>query len=76
MLVKITNRTCSSIRFNLDIHQYLQTILEYFGKDTTKAKVKRKISEAPLIRKHRPSLNIHENAVPLELFNCLCTISC
>ena len=32
-------------------------------------KVKRKISEALLIRKHRPSLNIHENLVPLELFN-------
>ena len=32
-------------------------------------KVKRKISEALLIRKHRPSLNIHENSVPLELFN-------
>ena len=33
------------------------------------SKVKRKISEALLIRKHRPSLNIHENSVPLELFN-------
>ena len=32
-------------------------------------KVKRKISEALLIRKHQPSLNIHENSVPLELFN-------
>ena len=32
-------------------------------------KVKRKISEALLIRKHRPSLNIHENLLPLLLFN-------
>ena len=32
-------------------------------------KVKRKISEALLIRKRRPSLNIHENLVPSELFN-------
>ena len=32
-------------------------------------KVKRKMSESLLIRKHRPSLNIHENSVPLELFN-------
>ena len=40
-------------------------------------KVKRKISEALLIKKHRPSLNIHENSVPLELFNwCPCTIGC
>ena len=27
-------------------------------------KVKRKISEALLIMKHRPSVNIHENLVP------------
>ena len=33
------------------------------------SKVKKKISEALLIRKHQPSLNIHENSVPLELFN-------
>ena len=33
------------------------------------SKVKRKISEALVIRKHRPLLNIHENLVPLELFN-------
>ena len=50
-------------------------------------KVKRKISEALLIRKHRTSLNIHENSValsvelfgrnPLELFNwCPRTIIC
>ena len=32
-------------------------------------KVKRKTSEALLIRKHRPLLNIHEKLVPLELFN-------
>ena len=32
-------------------------------------KVKRKISEALLIRKHRPSLNIRENSVSLKLFN-------
>ena len=32
-------------------------------------KVKRKISEALLIRKHRPSLNIRKDSVPLELFN-------
>ena len=32
-------------------------------------KVKRKISEALLIRKYRPSLNIHENLLPLLLFN-------
>ena len=32
-------------------------------------KVKRKISEALLMRKHQPSLNIHENSVLLELFN-------
>ena len=32
-------------------------------------KVKRKVSEALLIRKHRPSLKIHENSVHLELFN-------
>ena len=32
-------------------------------------KVKRKISEVLLIRKLRPWLNIHENLVPLELFN-------
>ena len=32
-------------------------------------KVKRKISEALLIRRHRPSLNIHENLLPLLLFN-------
>ena len=31
-------------------------------------KVKRKISGSLLIRKHQPSLNIHENSVPLELF--------
>ena len=31
--------------------------------------VKRKISEALLIRKHRLPLNIHETSVPLELFN-------
>ena len=33
------------------------------------SKVKRKMSEALLIGKHRLSLNIHENLVPLELFN-------
>ena len=32
-------------------------------------KVKRKISEVLLNRKHRPSSNIHEKLVPLELFN-------
>ena len=32
-------------------------------------KVKRKISEALLIRKYRPSLNKHENLLPLLLFN-------
>ena len=32
-------------------------------------KVKRKISEALLMRKHQPSLSIHGNSVPLELFN-------
>ena len=32
-------------------------------------KAKRKISEALIIRKRRPSLNIHENLVLLELFN-------
>ena len=32
-------------------------------------KVKRKIPEALLIRRHRPSLNIHEKSVILELFN-------
>ena len=32
-------------------------------------KVKRKILKDVLIRKHRPSLNIHENSVPLEHFN-------
>ena len=32
-------------------------------------KVKRKISETLLIRKQGTSLNIHENSVPLELFN-------
>ena len=32
-------------------------------------KVKRKTSEALLIRKHRPSLNIRKDSVPLELFN-------
>ena len=32
-------------------------------------KLERKISEPLLIRKHWPSLNIHENSVPLELFN-------
>ena len=31
------------------------------------SKVKRNISEALLIRKHQPSLNIHENLVALEL---------
>ena len=31
-------------------------------------KVKRKISEALLIRKHRPSLNIHDNSVPFRAF--------
>ena len=40
-------------------------------------KVKRKILKALLIRKYRPSLNMHENSVSLELFNgCPCTISC
>ena len=39
-------------------------------------KVKRKISEGLLIRKHQPLLNIHENLVPLQLSNwCPCTIS-
>ena len=38
-------------------------------KEYNNNKVQRKISEALLIRKHRPSLNIHENSVPLELFN-------
>ena len=32
-------------------------------------KIKRKISEAILIRKYQHSLNIHENSVPLELFS-------
>ena len=32
-------------------------------------KVKTKISEALVIMKHRPSVNIHENLVPLEHFN-------
>ena len=32
-------------------------------------KVKRTISEALLIRKYRPSLNMHENSVSLERFN-------
>ena len=32
-------------------------------------KTKRKISEALPIRKHQSSLNIHENSIPLELFN-------
>ena len=32
------------------------------------SKVKSKISVALLIKKHRPSLNMHENSVPLELF--------
>ena len=38
-------------------------------KEYNNNKVKRKISEALLIRKHRPLLNIHKNSVPLELFN-------
>ena len=32
-------------------------------------KMKRKISEALLIKKYRPSLNKQENSVPLMLFN-------
>ena len=32
-------------------------------------KMKRKISEALLIKKHRPSLNKQENSVPFMLFN-------
>ena len=31
-------------------------------------KMRRKISEALLIKKHRPSLNKQENSVPLKLF--------
>ena len=39
--------------------------------------VRRKISEALLIRKHWPSLNIHKNSIPLGLFDwCPRTISC
>lgn len=39
-------------------------------KEYNKNKVKRKISEALLIRKKQGLLNIHENSVPLEL----CTV--
>ena len=38
-------------------------------KEYNNNKVNRKILEALLIKKHRSSLNIHENSVSLELFN-------
>ena len=40
-----------------------------FQKVFNNIKVKRKVLEALLITKHRHSLNIHENSVPLELPN-------
>ena len=38
-------------------------------KEYNNNKVKRKKSEALLIRKHQPSLNIRENSVPLDFLN-------
>ena len=38
-------------------------------KEYNNNKVKRQKSEALLIRKHQPSLNIRENSVPLDFLN-------
>ena len=47
-----------------------QNAFRILQKGYNKNKVKRKISEALLIRKNLGLLNIHENSVPLEL----CTV--
>ena len=51
------------------IQQFQLTISEFEKRGFKNQKMKRKISEALLIKKYRPSLNKQENSVSLMLFN-------
>ena len=44
----------------------LKIIVKNFNKNSWK----RKIAESLLIKEKRPTLNIHDKSLPLELFNC------